>query len=84
MEHPSGPPQTLRNLKAGFPISGEETCAPHFQVKGARAKGRQGASCRYNAVSPRSSFRIRMASSTLVTKILPSPILPVLAARRMA
>jgi len=31
----------------------------------------------HNAASPRSSLRMRMASSTFVRKILPSPIFPV-------
>src|ERR1700687_456079 len=38
----------------------------------------------YNAFSPRSSLRIRIASSTCVRKILPSPILPVRADLRIA
>ena len=38
----------------------------------------------YKAPSPRSSLRMRIASSTRVRKIFPSPILPVRAATRMA
>ena len=37
---------------------------------------------RYSAATPRSSLRMRMASSTRERKILPSPILPVRIAQR--
>ena len=38
----------------------------------------------YSAVSPRSSLRMRMASSILLRKILPSPMRPVRAEPMMA
>ena len=38
----------------------------------------------YSAAAPRSWLRMRIASSTLERNILPSPILPVAAAARMA
>jgi hypothetical protein len=38
----------------------------------------------YRAISPRSSLRMRMISSIFETQILPSPILPVRAAVRIA
>src|SRR5208282_3668584 len=68
------PPQKLNSLPSRHP----------HRIQGELPKDRCADNGAYTALSPCSLVRMRQASSIVDTKTLPSPILPVLAALRMA